>query len=169
MKVILYLSITANGMIANERDEVDFVSKNSWKGYQKAVDWADCIIIGRKTYELMPGSEFNQRKKYIVITHQKDLPRKTEKVVFSNNPPSVLIENLAKEKVKQVLISGGSQINSLFMKAGLIDEIYLDIEPIILGKGIKLFADAEFEAKLKLIGIKKLSKDEVQLHYKVKK
>ena len=167
MKIILYLSITANGMIATKNDEVTFVSKNSWESYQRAVNFADCIIIGRRTYELMPESEFNQRKKYIVITHQKDLPRKTEKVVLSNNSPSVLIENLAKEKVKNVLISGGSQINSLFMKAGLIDEIYLDIEPIILGKGIKLFTDAEFEKKLQLIGIKKLSKDEVQLHYKV--
>lgn len=55
------------------------------------------------------------------------------------------------------------------MKANLIDEIYLDIEPIILGTGIKLFVNAEFEAKLQLMGIKKLSKDEVQLHYKVKR
>ena len=156
-------------MIATKNDEVTFVSKNSWESYQRAVNFADCIIIGRRTYELMPESEFNQRKKYIVITHQKDLPRKTEKVVLSNNSPSVLIENLAKEKVKNVLISGGSQINSLFMKAGLIDEIYLDIEPIILGKGIKLFTEAEFEKKLQLIGIKKLSKDEVQLHYRLKK
>ena len=161
------MSITVNGMVAKKNDDVTFVSKNSWEGYQNAVNSADCIIIGRRTYELMPGSEFNQHKRYIVITHQKKLPKKAKNLVFYTNSPLVLIKNLAKEKVKNVLISGGSQINSLFMKAGLIDEIYLDIEPVMLGKGIKLFADTEFEAKLELMGIKKLSKDEVQLHYKV--
>lgn len=59
-------------------------------------------------------------------------------------------------------------MNSSFLKERLIDEIYLDVEPIILSNGIKLFADAEFESKLELIEIKKISKDEVQLHYKVK-
>ena len=162
------MAMTTNGMIAKENDDVSFVSPDSWKRYQKAVDSTDCIIIGRRTYELMPETEFNQSKKYVVITHQKDLLKKTQNVMFTANNLSTLIKNLSKEKIKNILISGGSQINFLFMKAGLIDEIYLDIEPIILGKGIKLFADAKFETKLELIGIKKLSKDEVQLHYKVK-
>lgn len=167
MKTILYMSITANGMIAKEDDEVGFVSKNSWKGYQKAVDASDCIIIGKRTYDLMPETEFNKNKKYIVITHQKDLPKKTKRVMFTASPPFDIIKNLAQKKMKNILISGGSQINSLFMKSRLVDEIYLDVEPILLGRGIKLFTDAEFEAKLELIEIKKLSKDEVQLHYKV--
>ena len=161
--------MTANGMIAKENDEVDFVSPYSWKGYKKVVDSSDCIIIGRRTYELMPETEFNKDKKYVVITHKKDLPKKIKKVIFTSSNPSALIRKISQEKIKRTLISGGSQINSLFMKAGLIDEIYLDIEPVFLGTGIKLFTDAEFEAKLELMEIKKLSKDEVQLHYKVKK
>ena len=55
------------------------------------------------------------------------------------------------------------------MEDGLIDEIYLDIEPIIFGKGIKLFADNNFEVKLKLLGIRNLTEDILQLHYKVLK
>lgn len=66
-----------------------------------------------------------------------------------------------------IMVCGGGGLNTSFMKENLIDEIYLDIEPIIFGKGIKLFEDSNFEAKLKLLGVKKLSSNEIQLHYKV--
>lgn len=55
------------------------------------------------------------------------------------------------------------------MKEGLVDEIYLDIEPIVLGKGIQLFEDADFESKLELLETRKFSNNEIQLHYKVLK
>ncbi len=53
------------------------------------------------------------------------------------------------------------------MEKGLVDEIYLDIEPFVFGSGIKLFADGEWENKLKLLGTKLLSRNTIQLHYKV--
>lgn len=54
-----------------------------------------------------------------------------------------------------------------FMKEGLINEIYLDVEPLIFGKGIKLFADSDFEYNLELLEVNKLNENTVQLHYKV--
>lgn len=79
------------------------------------------------------------------------------------------MKSLEHEGIKQVCISGGGGLNSSFMKENLIDEMYLDVEPTMLGKGIKVFADSNFERKLRLIQIKRLSKDEVQLHYKILK
>ena len=67
------------------------------------------------------------------------------------------------------LVGGGGKLNASFMKENLVDEIYLDVEPVVLGKGVKLFDDGEFEKSLELLVIKKISKDEIQLHYKVKK
>ena len=64
---------------------------------------------------------------------------------------------------------GGGTLNTSFMAENLIDEIYLDVEPIVFGKGIRLFKENDFEAKLKLLEIKKLSNDEIQLHYQVLK
>ena len=55
------------------------------------------------------------------------------------------------------------------MKENLIDEIFLDVEPKIFGRGIKLFSDNDFEFELELIDIKKFSQNELQIHYKVKK
>lgn len=53
-------------------------------------------------------------------------------------------------------------------KEGLIDEIYIDIEPLVLGHGILLFADGDFAPRLKLLGIKTLPNNQtVRLHYQV--
>ena len=55
------------------------------------------------------------------------------------------------------------------MKENLIDEIILDVEPLIFGKGIKLFSEGNFEAKLELLEVRKISDNVVQLRYKVKR
>lgn len=55
------------------------------------------------------------------------------------------------------------------MVKNLINEIYLDAEPAIFCKGMRLFRENDFEARLKLLEIKKLSDDELQLHYQILK
>ena len=74
---------------------------------------------------------------------------------------------LEEKGFSNVFIAGGGQINSSFVKEGLIDEIYLDVEPLVFGKGIKVFAEADFEFELKLLEVNKLNTDTVQLHYKI--
>ena len=70
---------------------------------------------------------------------------------------------------EKAFLAGGGQLNASFMKEGLVDEIYLDVEPLLFGKGIKLFADADFEYKLELLECKKLNANTLQLHYEILK
>lgn len=168
MKVILYLSVTANGLIAKENDDTSWVSPTEWKSFSNMVQKVGNMVIGRRTYEVMcRNKEFEKLGKVKVVVVSKTL--KTNKKITTVKSPWEALAYLQQQDFSTALVCGGAQLNSSFMKEKLITEIYLDIEPIILGKGIQLFADTEFEAKLKLIGIKKLSKDEVQLQYKVKK
>ncbi len=169
MKVILYMAITPNGLIAKENDDTSFVTKRDWKSWLTMVKKFGHAVIGRVTYEVTSPSEFVKSSLYVVVTHKKHLKKKTPKVIFTDKSPSGIIKMLKTKGFNKILIGGGGHLNSMFMKANLVDEMYLDVQPTLLGKGIKLFADADFEAKLKLIGTKKLSKNEIQLHYKVLK
>ena len=65
-------------------------------------------------------------------------------------------------------LAGGGMLNASFMREGLVNEIYLDVEPLIFGKGIQIIAPSEFEYELELLEVKKLNKDTVQLRYLVK-
>lgn len=65
----------------------------------------------------------------------------------------------------------GKLFLSMCRKAGnaiIGKNTYIDIEPLILGRGIPLFADGDFAPRLKLLGVKTLTNNQtVQLHYKV--
>ncbi len=168
MKVTLYLSITANGLIAKESDDTSWVSSTEWKNFRSMIKKAGNMIIGRRTYEVMcKNKEFEKLGKVKIVVVSQTL--RMDKSITVVKSPREALTYLQQQGFFTALICGGGKLNSSFMKEKLIDEIYLDLEPIILGKGIKLFADAKFEAKLELIGIKKLSKEEVQLHYRVRK
>lgn len=82
------------------------------------------------------------------------------------NSPGQAVD-LLRKNFKQALVAGGGTLNAAFMEQGLIDEIYLDVEPTALGDGIKLFSGETFDVKLELLGVKHLSKNELQLHYQV--
>ena len=67
-----------------------------------------------------------------------------------------------------MLLVGGSKIYSSFMKEGLVDELYLTIEPVVFGNGKNLFSDESFETKLELVSSKKLNKKgTILLKYRV--
>lgn len=60
-------------------------------------------------------------------------------------------------------------INWFIAKENLIDEVFLDLEAKIFGRWINLFKEWDFEKDLELQSIKLLSKNTIQLHYKVLK
>lgn len=166
MKVILYMATTLNGYIAKENNETPW-SEEEWKSFSKFVKKTENIIIGRKTYDIM--KEANEFEKIenpftIVVTNSEFTSNKN--FSFAKSPKEAL-KILKEKKFKEALLAGGGKINSSFMKENLIDEIYLDIEPIIFGKGIKLFSDEDFESRLKLLKVKKLSDTIIQLHYQI--
>lgn len=168
MKVILYMATTANGYVAKENDDTSWIPVGEWNSYSAMVKKTGNLVIGHRTYDILTKQpEFAELSEIkIVIVSSND---------FQTLSPNHLIVKTPREALsilndfEEVIVAGGGNLNASFMRENLIDEIYLDMEPIILGKGIKLFADSNFETKLELLELKNISKDEIQLHYKVLK
>lgn len=167
MKVILYMAITANGYIAKENGDSDFTSEADGKSFEQKCKDAGCIVIGRKTFDQYNGEIYPMKNILnIIITSNKLNIKEEDNVIFAESPKKAL--EIAQEKgFGKVLIVGGGELNASFMKESLVDEIYLDVEPVIFGKGIPLFRPEDFEYKLELLEVNKLSKETIQLHYKV--
>lgn len=165
------MAMTVNGYIAKENDETGFVSDIEWNNFQKIAKDIGNMIVGSRTYKIMvEKEEFNKlcNVRVVIVSDNTDI-----KIISNNHSiatsPQDALTTLEKEGYRSALVAGGATLNSSFMAKNLINEIYLDVEPIAFGKGIKLFKDNDFEAKLKLLSTKKLSDDEIQLHYKVQK
>ncbi|MFH1088684.1 MAG: dihydrofolate reductase family protein [Patescibacteria group bacterium] len=166
MKTILYMAISANGMIAQKNDDTSWISPEEWDSYSLMARTAGNIVIGHRTYDIITKqpefAEFKDIKVVIVSSQNFQTLSNNHTVVHS---PQEALKRL--EKFNEVIVAGGSILNLAFMKADLIDEIYLDIEPIVIGSGIPIFANEKFDRKLQLLDMKKITDNVIQLHYKV--
>jgi len=168
MKVILYMAISLNGMIAKSDDDTSWISKEEWDSYSLAVRTAGNLIVGHRTYNILTKQpEFAEFKdiKLVVVT-QDDFQTLAQNHLVAQSPKEAL--KLLND-FEQVVVAGGGMLNASFVEENLVDEIFIDIEPIVLGQGIPLFRDKNFERNLKFVGQKKISENEIQLHYEVLK
>ena len=168
MKVILYIAISLNGMIAKSDDDTSWISKEEWNNYSLVVRIAGNLIVGHRTYDILTKqpefSEFKDVK--LVVVAQEDFQTLAKNHLVAHSPKEAL--KLLSD-FKKVVVAGGGALNASFVEENLVDEIFIDIEPIILGKGIPLFRNKNFERNLKLVGQKKITDNEIQLHYQVLK
>jgi len=52
-----------------------------------------------------------------------------------NESPAAFVKKLRKKPGKHIFLMGGGELGRSFLKADLVDELYLGIVPILLGAG----------------------------------
>lgn len=170
MKTTLYMAITANGYIAHSDGSTDFVSPTEWKAFSKATAAAGCLIVGRKTYEVMcAGDEFKKLSSDLavaVVTSNADYRTAKAKHTTATSPLAAVTE-LSRRGYSQSIIGGGSSLNASFMGADLVDELTLDVMPTVLDAGIPLLTGAFGNRELELLESNNLSGNGIQLRYRV--
>ena len=164
------MAMSLNGMIAGTDGNEDFLSHANWESLEEAAKKHGCLIIGRKTYEAVqkwPDYTFADlnAKSIIVVSSDSDL--KLDPPFLLANSPQDAIEKAVALNFDSALLTGGSRINSAFLTENLLDEVLLNIEPAIIGSGIPLFAESEFEKRLSLIDATKIADDILQVRYQV--
>lgn len=166
------MAISANGIIARENNEEDFLSRKNWNTLVELAHKAGRMIWGRKTYEVVQTwekeyqEEIKDVKKVIVSSDPDFDPGESYELVST---PKDAIKKLSGEGFSEAILSGGAKLNTSFAKDSLIDEIILNIDSVIIGKGIPLFLPDNFDLDLKLLGTKRFGKNIVQLHYEAGK
>lgn len=168
MKVTLMMVMTADGFIAKNSNQTstDWTSSADKQIFIKRTKEAGVIIMGLNTYKTinkpLPG------RLNVILTKEPELETNIlNQLEYTNKPPQKLLESLEQRGYKEVILGGGTTINSLFLQAGLVNEIQITIEPLIFGGGLTLFRDLDLNQKLELLEIKDLGQNVVNLRYKV--
>jgi len=147
-KLILYIAMSLDGVIAREDNSLDWLFRTGGEGdngYSDFYKTVDTILMGRKTYE------------QILILENGKFPYKNKKCyVFTRQ-----------EEGKRVWLVGGGELLHEFLKYRLVDELIIQIAPIIIGKGIRLFKEDNLEIELILKETKSVNNFS-QLYYEVK-
>lgn len=165
MKTILISAVSLDGKIAQgSLDNLVWVSKENKKFFAKVTRRAGVVIIGHNTFKAIERPLEGRLLVVLASKHWEEeaIPGIVE---FTNDPPTKILKDLEKKGFKEVFIGGGRKINTLFLKENLLDEIWLVIEPVILGKGIGLFEEGVSSLRFGLKESKKLNRNLLLLKY----
>jgi dihydrofolate reductase len=139
---------------------------------------AEALIFGRVTYEMMASfwpSEFALETDPIVAGKMNSLP----KYVFSHTLASAdwnnttLIKGDAADELmklkeqpgKDLFVFGSAVLASTFLQRGLIDELRVLVNPLLLGNGSPLFPRINGPVKLRLLRTRTFGNGNVLLTY----
>ncbi|MDX2127950.1 MAG: dihydrofolate reductase family protein [Chloroherpetonaceae bacterium] len=166
--VILYIATTLDQFIAGPNDELDWLFSPDDFNTEDFTSTVDTVLLGRRTYEVMLkfGQTHYEGMHNFVFSHSLPHQKMVEVV---RTPVADFVSQLKKSEGKSIWLVGGSEINTILLNAGLVDELILTVHPIYLNKGIPLFKPFDQNLHLSLLNSKSYPNGAVMLHYAVKK
>lgn len=163
MKVFLIAAISVDGFIGPDHTHtsLEWTSKEDTKLFVRLTKQAGAIVMGGNTYrtigKALPG------RRNIVYSHTRI---DQEGIETTQELPQELVARLEHEGHAQLAVCGGQSVYDMFLKAGVVNELYLTIEPLLFGSGLPLTSAA---VTLELLENEKLNDNTMLLHYKVRK
>lgn len=137
MKIIIYLAASANGMISNNRNVPDWLSQEYGQTFMELCQRTQAVIMGRTTYQILAPDYLPLKEgSLMVLTHDTETRPPQSNVLFTNDTPQKIVDKLASKGHREAVIIGGTQTVTAFIKAGLVNELILVVEPVLFGKGL---------------------------------
>jgi dihydrofolate reductase len=172
-KVTFGGAISLDNFIAREDDAVDWLMWSDEAAEIMKDYWSrmDCILMGRKTYEVSKrmnptGKKYHDDMKTYVFSRTAE-PGEREGVEFVSENAEELVRGLKEQDGKEICLLGGGDLARSLFEAGLIDEIGFNIHPVLLGSGIPLFHKMN-QVDLELIECRPFKNGCVYVLYRVK-
>lgn len=172
MHVFLIAAITADGFIGKSKDNrsFDWTSPEDKAFYVKMIKQAGVVVMGSTSFKTF--TRYPKGLKFVIYTSQPEAFTNPKPEVITTwatkDSPEEVLAQLKAEGHQEVAICGGASVYTMFMKAGLVDTLYLTMETTIFGQGVKLFND-EITQSIELSEVEKLGESTVLLKYNVKK
>ena len=142
-------------------------------GEQMSLDRSE-LLLGRKTYEIFAGywphhadnwPGINEVKKY-VASHDASLKLDWEHSVLLAGNIAEKVKRLKSEDGPDLHVWGSGNLVQTLLQNDLVDELWLKIFPITLGKGKQLFAEGTIPAAFKLTDSKVTPAGVIVANYK---
>jgi dihydrofolate reductase len=192
-KIIAALQTSVDGPVQGPNGELDWAmaeeEEEMWSDIFEMLAHVDTFILGRGMYPryeqywlavlanpaaVLPFSGRTASKNEIAYARLAD---KTPHIVLSKTLDKVAwkttrivrdaeeIRKMKQQPGKDMFAVGGATTVSSLMNLGLIDELRLLVNPLILGGGKALFKDVKGRHALKLVSAKALNSGKVSLTY----
>lgn len=184
-KLIVSANISLDGYVAGPNGEMDWihVDEELFNYIVKLTNQSDAAIYGRVTYQMMdaywPTAAEQPNPSQHDIDHSEWYNR-VEKYVLSDTltlskPKLTVLSGDIAQKVtsiksqpgESILMFGSPTAAKSLMQLNLVDELWLFVNPILLGQGINFFPGRSQHTGLELIESSVFSSGIIELHYQV--
>lgn len=171
-KVVYGGACSVDGFLAGPGGAIDWLHFSDDVKRMMAERWAnvDTMLFGRKTWEFSmaagggKGSRVRGVKGYLFSRTMTESPQGIELV---RDDAGGFVRALKAAPGKDIVVmSGGNLAASLFAE-GVIDEVGLNVHPLLLGSGVPTFVDAGVRVPLALEECRSIDGGCVMLRYRV--
>ena len=185
-KITILMHISLDGFTAGPNGEMNWIKLDDgmFDFVKTLTDESDTALYGRATYELMdsywptaadkPNATkhdkehsdwYNSVPKVVVSQTMKQDGLKNTKVISDNLSEN--IKQLKDQPGKNIMMFGSPGLSHSLIAEGLIDEFWLFVNPVLIGKGNPMFKEANKITEFKLVESKQYT-NVVALHYEKK-
>lgn len=171
-KVVFYGAISLDGFLSDEKDDLqwlfdtDLAGQSTYEMFEKQVD---TVVMGRITYQeakkINGKAPFYPGKEKIIFSHTKKETEKEEQVVSGDIVG--IVQSLKEQEGEMIWIVGGGTIVKSLLEKNLIDEYWIQIAPVLLGKGKRLFEEGDYRYRLEFVETTQMG-ELTELHLKRK-
>jgi dihydrofolate reductase len=183
-KVSLLEHVSLDGFMAGPNGEMDWIRADDelFDAGAQVTDAADTAIYGRVTYEMMAGYWPTAGEQPGAGRHDIEHARwvnAATKLVFSRTLESsdwantVFVKGdiagtivaMKQQPGKNLVLIGSVSLAREFIRLGLVDEYWINVNPVVLGGGMPLFPDTGARTDMTLVGSTVFASGVVNLHY----
>ena len=173
MRLVTYgAGCSLDGFIAKTDGGVDWlrftpdaqaVMRDSWSRI-------DTILMGRKTWEVAAASGAGGGSSpgitsYVFSRTLEKLPTRGAELVRED--AAAFVRALKQKPGKEICVMGGGDFARSLIEAGVVDEIGINVHPVLLGSGVPLFLDPRRQVDLELTECRQMAEGCVLLRYRV--
>lgn len=181
-KIILTMQLSLDSVVSDEHLWM-MLSEEILEDYLDYYNTVDTIMVGKNSYaslaeywqqaenssndlERAIARRMNEIPKVVISHSEVDLVwRNSEQILVTDEETLARELEALKNRVNQISVESGAKTWQTFIQNELFDELWLLVHPVIASQGDKLFALADKQQSLRLIGNKTYQNGVIGLHY----
>ena len=158
-KVIAGMTISLDGFVADQNGSAgrlfpDLKTLGNTDYMKKSIEETGAVLMGKRSFEMGDPDSYVGNYEYqvpiFVLTHHppRVAPKQDERLTFTfvtDGVESAVAQARAAARDKAVQVIGGVSVIQQLLDAGLVDELCVDIMPVFLGSGRRLFESPSLE------------------------
>jgi dihydrofolate reductase len=180
-KLIALMHVSLDGFCAGPKGEMDWISLNEaiFADVETLVERSGAAVYGRTTYGMMrgywpgvltrPGSSARELRhaRWVETIEKHTFSRSLDSSDWNNvhlHKDTQAIHALKQQSGGDLLIFGSPGLTHAFLAMDVIDEFWINLNPILLGEGVRYF-DKAVKTRLALTGHKVFDNGVIRLNY----